>query len=70
METTFEVKGMHCPMCPVTVRTAAKKVPGVVDARISVEQERAWVTYDPTATTAAAIADAITKAGYPAKALP
>ncbi len=70
VETTFEVKGMYCATCPVTVKTAAKKVPGVIDARVSREQERAWVTYDPSKTTPEAIATAITKAGYPAKPLP
>ncbi len=57
-------------MCARTVRAAAKGVRGVVEARASREEQRAWVTYDPSQATAAAIAAAITKAGYPAKPLP
>jgi mercuric ion binding protein len=70
VETVFEVRGMTCPMCAVTVRTAAKGVRGVVDVRVSREDQRAWVTYDPSQATPDAIAAAITKAGYPAKPLP
>jgi mercuric ion binding protein len=70
VETVFEVRGMTCPMCAITVRTAAKGVHGVVDARVSREEQRAWVTYDPSEATPDGIAAAITKAGYPAKPLP
>jgi copper chaperone CopZ len=70
VETLFEVRGMTCPTCAVTVRTAARAVPGVFAARVSKDEQRAWVTYDPSRVTADAIAAAITKAGYPAKPLP
>jgi mercuric ion binding protein len=57
-------------MCAITVRTAAKGVRGVVDARVNREDQRAWVTYDPSQAMPDAIAAAITKAGYPAKLVP
>jgi len=66
-ETELVVEGMHCATCPLTVRTAARGVPGVVDARVSLEEGRAWVRYQPGGTAPAAIAEAITRAGYPAR---
>jgi copper chaperone CopZ len=69
MEATLEVRGMYCATCPVTVRTAAKRVPGVLDVRVSADEARAWVTYRPEAVAPGAIADAITRAGYPANVL-
>lgn len=63
-EATFSVKGMHCASCPVTVRTAAKRLDGVYEARVDADQGRAWASYDPARTSPAAIAAAITDAGY------
>lgn len=67
VEGEFIVEGMHCASCPVTVRVAAERVDGVKKARASVKEGKAWVTFDPAVTSAKAIADAITKAGYPAR---
>lgn len=68
-EVEFLVEGMHCETCPITVKVAAQAVPGVVDARVSIEAGRAWVHYRPADTGPAAIAAAITNSGYPAKEL-
>lgn len=65
-EAVFDVPAMYCATCPVTVKTAAKKVPGVRDVRVSLEEKRAWVTFDPSVTNPAVIAKAITDSGYPA----
>lgn len=65
-KATFAVKGMHCSTCPITVRTAAKGVPGVTGVRVSLAEGKAWVTYDPKRTTPARIAAAITSSGYKA----
>jgi len=65
-EAVFDVQGMHCASCPVTVRIAASRVDGVTEVRVSLEQGRAWVRYDARKTTPAKIALAITEAGYPA----
>lgn len=66
-EAVFDVEGMHCATCPLTVKTAAEGVPGVRSAHADVSAKRAWVTYDPNRTTPQAIADAITEAGYPTR---
>ena len=63
-EATFSVEGMTCASCSVTVRTAAKRVDGVYDARADSNEGRAWASYDPQRTNPAAIASAITEAGY------
>jgi len=65
-EATLAVEGMTCASCTVTVRTAAKGVEGVYDARANVQKQSAWVSYDAKRTDPAAIAAAITHAGYKA----
>lgn len=66
VEAVFSVPSMHCAACVVTVRTAAKGVDGVYDARADLDRKMAWVRYDPRRTNPEAIARAITDAGYPA----
>jgi len=68
-EATFAVEGMTCASCTVTVRTAAKRVEGVYDARAEADEGRAWASYDPQRTNPEAIARAITEAGYSATSL-
>ncbi len=60
------VEGMHCATCPITVRTAARGVPGVVDVQVTMDPGRARVRYRPAETDPARIATAITDSGYPA----
>ncbi len=61
----LEVKGMSCATCPLTVRLALKKVAGVSDAKVTLEPPLAIVTYEDSKTSAAELARATTKAGYP-----
>ena len=70
---TFDIEGMTCASCNLTVKVAAEKVDGVVAAKASFDTKQAVVDFDPSKTSAAAIADAITKSGYtasPAKSVP
>lgn len=60
------VEGMHCGTCPITVRTAARSVPGVVDVQVTMSPGRARVRYRPSETDSTRIAAAITDSGYPA----
>ncbi|RLB58973.1 MAG: hypothetical protein DRI90_16045 [Deltaproteobacteria bacterium] len=69
-EAVFTVEGMHCASCPVTVRTAAERVPGVAKARVSFEEARVWVTYDPAQASPDVIGRAITDSGYRATQAP
>lgn len=62
----LDVPGMNCPLCPISVRKALERVPGVRQANASLENKSVEATYDPDRTSAEALADAVTRAGYPA----
>jgi len=64
---TFSVAKMTCATCPIAVKTAMQRVPGVHSVKIDFETKKATVAFDPARTNAAAIAAASTNAGYPAK---
>ncbi len=64
---TLVVSGMTCAACPITVKKALTRVPGVSRAEIDLAQRRAVVTYDDTRTSPADLAKAVTEAGYPAQ---
>jgi copper chaperone CopZ len=68
-EAVFSVVGMTCASCNVTVKVAAERVPGVQSARADAAQGRAWVAFDPAATTPTQIATAISETGYTATPL-
>lgn len=63
---TFMVDNMTCALCPVTVKSAMKRVEGVQSVLIDFDARTATVTYDPSTTTVEAIGAASTNAGYPA----
>lgn len=63
---TFVVENMTCALCPVTVKKAMEKVTGVQSVQIDFTAKTATVAFDPSVTTADAIAAASTNAGYPA----
>lgn len=69
-ELVFAVEGMHCDTCPLTVRTAARAVTGVVAVNVTTEPGRAVVSYRPAVVTPQTIAAAITESGYPAHEMP
>lgn len=63
---TFDVPGMTCALCPVTVRKAMEGVAGVKSVTIDFEAGTATVAFDPSVATVEAIAAASASAGYPA----
>lgn len=64
---TLEVAKMTCGGCAAAVKMAALKVDDVKEAKVSYEEKRADITYDPAKTNPEAIAKAITdKSGFPA----
>ncbi|KPK08726.1 MAG: hypothetical protein AMJ64_02665 [Betaproteobacteria bacterium SG8_39] len=65
-QVTLDVPSMNCSLCPITVRKALERVPGVIAARATYEPKRAEVTYDPDKVTPEALAKAVDNAGYPA----
>ena len=62
---TLDVPGMTCSACPLTVKKALMKVPGVANAEVSYEAKQAVVTYDDAKTSADALMQATRDAGYP-----
>ncbi|MBI1260631.1 MAG: heavy metal transporter [Rhizobiales bacterium] len=63
---TFDVPGMTCALCPVTVRKAMEGVEGVRQVEVDFNARTATVKFDPSVTTIEAIAAASANAGYPA----
>jgi Cu+-exporting ATPase len=67
-EAILTVNGMNCASCVAHVEKAARKLPGVKSASVSLAGGRATVRFDPEQTAADKIAAAITDAGYPSTA--
>lgn len=67
---TLSVPGMTCATCPITVKKALTRVPGVQQANVTFEKREAIVTFDDTKTTIAALTEATTNAGYPSTVKP
>lgn len=66
-QTTFAIENMTCATCPITVRTAMGRVPGVSAVQVDFAAKTARVTYDPRRANVTQIAAASTNAGYPAR---
>jgi len=64
-QVTLEVPTMDCATCPVTIRVALMKVPGVSRAVVSYAHRNAKVTYDDAKTSVVALTQATEAAGYP-----
>jgi mercuric ion binding protein len=62
---TLDVPGMTCKFCPITIRKALEKVPGVVEVKATFENKTATVTFDPTKTNAETLIKTTAGAGYP-----
>ncbi|MEP7383555.1 MAG: mercury resistance system periplasmic binding protein MerP [Gemmatimonadota bacterium] len=62
---TLAVPGMTCSTCPITIKKALSKVPGVTRVEVSYEKLEAVVTFEDSKTSAEALIKATTDAGYP-----
>jgi len=63
---SFAVEKMTCATCPIAVKKAMSRVDGVHSISVDFETKTAVAVFDPTKTSAQAIADASTDVGYPA----
>lgn len=61
---SLAVRGMTCASCVWRIEETLKRLPGVHDAAVNLATERAQVSYDPAQVAPAAIARAVTAAGY------
>ena len=62
----LDVPGMTCPLCPITVRKALERVPGVEKISVDFPARTVSVAYDTGRTNVAALLKATADSGYPA----
>lgn len=65
---TLSVPGMTCSACPLTIKHALNKVPGVGRTDVSFEKKQAVVSFDDAKTNLQALTKATADAGYPSTA--
>lgn len=63
---TLTVENMTCALCPITVRTAIARVPGVSDVDVDFESKTAAVVFDDAQAAVEDLTEASRLAGYPA----
>ncbi|MDE2117613.1 MAG: heavy-metal-associated domain-containing protein [Betaproteobacteria bacterium] len=65
METIqLNIRGMTCNGCVNNVKNVLQKTPGVAGVEVSLEQNRATVTYDPVKASPAQFKAAVEDAGF------
>ncbi len=64
----LDVQNMSCEVCPITVRKALDKVPGVAAIKVDFDKKTATVKFDPDRANVAELVKATTDAGYPSSA--
>lgn len=62
----FQIKGMHCVGCAMTVDEALEALPGVDSASTSYAKQVVEVVYNDQQVTEKQIVDAVKQAGYTA----
>ncbi|HEV7612667.1 MAG TPA: cation transporter [Steroidobacteraceae bacterium] len=67
--TTLAVENMTCGTCPIVVKKALERVPGVSSTSVDFDKKTATVTFDPDKVTSAKLTQATADAGFPAKAI-
>ena len=66
---TFSVPTMSCASCPVTIKAALTKVPGVASIKSDLAKRQTTVVYDDAKTNLAALSKATADAGFPSSPL-
>ncbi|MGO9946506.1 MAG: mercury resistance system periplasmic binding protein MerP [Steroidobacteraceae bacterium] len=64
---TLAVENMTCGTCPIVVKKALERVPGVSATTIDFDKKTATVTFDPDKASTARLTQATTEAGFPSK---
>jgi mercuric ion binding protein len=64
---TLKVSGMTCPTCPITVKKALQRLPGISHVAVDYPRKEVVVTFDNSKTSEAAMRKATTDAGYPSQ---
>lgn len=63
---TFDIEGMTCATCALTVEKAVGKLAGVESSVVNLANEKLTVQYNPNQVYASDIIESVTKAGYTA----
>jgi len=67
METVeLKVEGMDCEGCVKSVTRVLSGLPGVATVEVSLEKQKATVSYDPAKSGLAELKRAVERAGYKA----
>jgi mercuric ion binding protein len=56
---------MNCAACPITIKKAMSKVPGVAKTEVNLDKREVTVTFDDARTRVEALLRATQDAGYP-----
>ncbi len=64
---TLAVPGMTCPTCPVTIKKALMKEPGVASVTVHYEKKELIVSFDDAKTTPDAIMKSTAAVGFPSQ---
>jgi mercuric ion binding protein len=62
---SLNVPTMDCATCPITIKAALTKVPGVSKVKVSYERREAVIVYDDAKATPADLKKATEDVGYP-----
>jgi mercuric ion binding protein len=62
----LNVPTMDCATCPITIKAALSKVPGVSKVKVSYEKREAVIVYDDAQASVADLKKATEDVGYPA----
>ena len=66
----LSIPTMTCGTCPITIKTALKKVKGVNLVEVNFQDKTAKVTFNSNKTKVADLVNATKNAGYPSKLMP
>ena len=64
----LDIPNMTCPVCPITIKAALKKVEGVSNVETSLDDKLARVTFDDEITDITSLEKSTAEAGYPSTA--
>ena len=62
---TLDVQNMTCAVCPITVKKALERVPGLTDAKVDFDKKTASISFDPDKASTDTLTKATADAGYP-----
>lgn len=65
---TFEIAGMHCTSCAMSIDWELEEIDGVAVAKTSYAKARTAVTFDPAKVAEPDLVAAIARAGFEARA--